>query len=139
MSISVKMKEELWCNNAAVQDRAFFRAAADLEIFTDASTVGWGGCLNHQSTGGSWSLAESSLHINALELKAILFTLQAFRQEIRGKHVKVFCDNSTAVTYVNEMGGKQVQENSYGHILRGGQTFVVEGASIPLLPLCQTS
>ena len=38
-----------------------------------------------------------------------MFTLQAFRQELRGKHIKVFCDNSTAVTYVNEMGGTKSQ------------------------------
>lgn len=107
MPISVDMKQELlwWCKNAAVQDRLIFRPAAELELFTDASNTGWGGSLNQVSTGGSWLLEETSLHINALELKAILFTLQAFRQEVKGKHVKVFCDNSTAVSYVNEMGG----------------------------------
>lgn len=107
MLISADMKSELlwWCANAATQKRDIFRAAADIEVFTDASTVGWGGSLHMVPTGGSWSLEELSLHINALELKAILFTLQAFTQELRNKHVKVFCDNTTAVTYVNEMGG----------------------------------
>ncbi|XP_045124296.1 uncharacterized protein LOC123512156 [Portunus trituberculatus] len=106
MPISEEMKQELlwWCKNA-VQDRVIFRSAAELELFTNASNSGWGGSLNQVSPGSSWSLEETSLHINALELKAILFTLQAFWQEVKGKHIKNFCDNSTAVTYVNEMGG----------------------------------
>lgn len=45
------------------------------------------------------------MRINALELKAILFALQAFSRELCGTHVKVFCDNTTAVTCVNVMGG----------------------------------
>lgn len=49
------------------------------------------------------------MHINALELKAILFTLRTFERELTDKHVKVFCDNTTAVTYVNEMGGTKSQ------------------------------
>ena len=49
------------------------------------------------------------MQINALELKAILFTLRTFAQELTCKHVKVFYDNTTAVTYVNEMGGPKSQ------------------------------
>ena len=45
------------------------------------------------------------LHINARELMAILFTLKSFTHRLRGLHIKVLCDNTTAINYVNEMGG----------------------------------
>ena len=107
MPVSRDMKSDLtwWVNNVSVQCRKIFRASAESHLFTDASATGWGGHLQHRTAGGSWSSDERLLHINALELKAILFALQAFSHDLRGKHVKVFCDNTTAVTYVNEMGG----------------------------------
>ncbi|XP_071518361.1 uncharacterized protein [Panulirus ornatus] len=48
--------------------------------------------------------SESALHINAKELKAISLVVRSFASLLKG-HVRVFCDNTTAVTYVNEMGG----------------------------------
>lgn len=30
--------------------------------------------------------------------------IQMFRPVLKGKHIKVFCDNTTGITYVNEMG-----------------------------------
>ena len=35
-----------------------------LQIFTDASTEGWGAHLNERTARGAWSLPESKLHIN---------------------------------------------------------------------------
>ncbi|XP_076035570.1 uncharacterized protein LOC143021751 [Oratosquilla oratoria] len=69
------------------------------------SDLGWGGCMNHQSVNGRWTTEEKKLHINARELIAVLLTLKSFANEVRGKHIKVFCDNTTAVNYINEMGG----------------------------------
>ena len=39
-----------------------------LQIFTDASKEGWGTHLNKHTARGTWSLPESKLHINYLEL-----------------------------------------------------------------------
>lgn len=107
MPVTEDMKTDLrwWVNQVIVQDRKIFRKSPDIELYTDASDLGWGGCLNSQTTGGRWCREEIQLHINARELKAIFLTLKSFAQEVRGKHVKVFCDNTTAITYVNEMGG----------------------------------
>ena len=41
-----------------------------LQIFTDASKEAWGTHLNEHTSRGTWSLPESKLHINYLELKA---------------------------------------------------------------------
>ena len=43
-----------------------------LQIFTDASKEGWGAHLNEHTARGDWPLPESKLHINYLELKAVL-------------------------------------------------------------------
>ena len=41
-----------------------------VQIFTDASKEGWGTHLDEHTARGTWSLPESKLHINQLELKA---------------------------------------------------------------------
>ena len=47
-----------------------------LQIFTDTSKEGWGAHVNKHMARGSWSLPESKLHINYLELKAVLLALK---------------------------------------------------------------
>ena len=46
-----------------------------LQVFTDASKEGWGAHLNDFTARGTWSLPESKLHINYLELQAVLLAL----------------------------------------------------------------
>ena len=50
-------------------------------IFTDASNTG------QNSTGGIWSLSEKHLHINLLEMKAVLLALQFFKTDCRNIQV----------------------------------------------------
>ena len=50
-----------------------------LQIFTDASKEGWGAHLNEHTVRGTWSLPESKLHINYLELKAVFLALKEFK------------------------------------------------------------
>ena len=47
-------------------------------IYTDSSFQGWGASMGNVSTGGSWLSNESLMHINVLELKAILLALKSF-------------------------------------------------------------
>ena len=44
-----------------------------LQIFTDASKEGWVTHLNEHTARGTWSLPESQLHINYLELKSVFY------------------------------------------------------------------
>ena len=76
-----------------------------LQIFTDASKEGWGAHLNEHIARGTWSLPESKLHINYLELKAVLLALKEFRALCIGKIVLVATDNTTVVAYINKEGG----------------------------------
>ena len=50
-----------------------------LQIFTDASKEGWGAHLKELTARGSWSVPESKLHINYLELKAVFLALKEFQ------------------------------------------------------------
>ena len=54
---------------------------------------------------GVGSDQEKLLHINLLEMKALFLRLQAFQEDVSGRHVTVMCDNSTVVAYVNKQGG----------------------------------
>ena len=76
-----------------------------LQIFTDASKEGWGAHLNECTARGTWSVPESKLHINHLELKAVFLALKEF-QDLRSNNiVLVATDNTTVVAYVNKEGG----------------------------------
>ena len=69
-----------------------------LQIFTDASKEGWGAHLNEHTARGSWSLPESKLHINSLELKAVFLALKEFQDLCTDKIVLVATDNTTVVS-----------------------------------------
>ena len=47
-------------------------------IYTDASLECWGASMGNVSTGGAWLPDEKLMHINVLELKAILLALKSF-------------------------------------------------------------
>ena len=61
--------------------------------------------LNECTARGIWSLPESELHINYLELKAVFLALKEFQDLCIHKIVLVATDNTTAVSYINKEGG----------------------------------
>ena len=76
-----------------------------LQIFTDASKEGWGAHLNEFTARGTWSVPESKLHINYLELKEVFLALKEFQNLCVDKMVLVATDNTTVVAYINKEGG----------------------------------
>lgn len=109
MHISESMKKQLqwWVDNVDTQCRKISHGNPDITIQTDASHIGYGMVLGSTQCGGKWSQNEKDYHINALELLAILYSLKAFVREIRNKHVRVLTDSTTAMSYVNNMGGSK--------------------------------
>ena len=79
-----------------------------LQILTDASNEGWGAHLDGHTARGTWSLPESKLHINHLELKAVFLALKEFRTLVCNKTVLIATDNTTVVAYINKEGGDEV-------------------------------
>ena len=69
-------------------------------IYTDASLEGWGASMGNVSTGGAWLPDEKLMHINVLELKAILLALKSF---VKTSH-KHMSDNTTTIYCINKMG-----------------------------------
>ena len=77
-----------------------------LQIFTDASKEGWGAHLNERTARGTWSVPESKLHVNHLELIAVFLALKEFQDLCSNNTVLVATDNTTVVAYINkEWGG----------------------------------
>lgn len=107
MNISPPMKSDLqwWINNIHSQVRQIRRENPSVIIHTDSSRSGWGAKLGTEKIGGHWLEREQEYHINALEMLAVLFALQAFQHLIKGKYIKVFTDSTTTVSYVNNFGG----------------------------------
>ena len=60
--------------------------------------------MESKSTGRFFSILEKKDHINVLDLKAVLFRLRSLAKDLRSTHIKVLCDNSTAVACINKFG-----------------------------------
>ncbi|CAB4032873.1 Transposon Ty3-G Gag-Pol poly, partial [Paramuricea clavata] len=74
------------------------------KITTDASLSGWGAEYQDISTGGMWTKSEATNHINYLEMLAIFLGLQTFAKNLNNTHIRIMCDNTTAVNVINHMG-----------------------------------
>ena len=87
MSLSKTAYDDLrwWIDN--VDDVAI--SNPEMVIATDASSTGWGAVLGNKRTRGVWNLHEQQLHINLLELKAILYGLTSLVDQ-RNTHVKIY-------------------------------------------------
>ena len=105
-----------------------------MTLTTDASHSGWGVVCDGVSSSGLRSSEEQAMHISWLELFLVLFGVKCFVHS-HNCLVKVFCDNSTAVAYINNLGGmvssllhavsKSIWEWCLAH------HFMLEAAHIP--------
>ena len=77
----------------------------NIEIFTDASTSGWGVSCGTLKSHGFWGEEERRLHINELELKTAFIGLKCFAHDLQGCNVLLRIDNTTEISYINRMGG----------------------------------
>lgn len=85
--------------------KAVLRRAPDMVIETDASNIGWGATCQESRTGGPWSRTESHLHINCLELLAATLAVKCFAKRANNIVIHLKMDNTSALTYINKMGG----------------------------------
>ena len=79
----------------------------DVRLSSDASRTGWGAVCLDVRTGGPWTFSELALYINALELLAALKALvvKSFTSSLHDCSVEIQIDNTTAVSYINKLGG----------------------------------
>ena len=121
MCLSGAALEDLnwWVVHLPSANKNIYHSPPNIVVHTDASNIGWGARLsNGITTRGIWSQAEASHHINYLELQAVYLALSSMLNNETDVHVRVMCDNVTAVTYINEMGGcKSAQCNSVAKLI----------------------
>ncbi|XP_028404044.1 uncharacterized protein LOC114526666 [Dendronephthya gigantea] len=106
MVFSPKAKSELnwWVANVTTAYQRLEREAPQSTIYTDASLSGWGAEFQGNATGGNWTEAESKMHINYLEMLAIYLGLKTFLSKKVRLHIRIMCDNTSAVSILNHMG-----------------------------------
>ncbi|XP_062571921.1 uncharacterized protein LOC134233885 [Saccostrea cucullata] len=97
-----------WINNVERFPRFINIDKPVLVIKTDSSLAGWG--IFNENNGdcyqGEWLDEDKEKHINFLELKVGLIALSKFCNDLQEGHVKLYMDNTVAVTYISKMGGK---------------------------------
>ena len=76
-------------------------------MISDASLLGWGAVCDGRRIQGRWSKLESSNHINYLELLAAFYALQSFANDKQNTYIQLKLDNSTAISYINNLGGNK--------------------------------
>lgn len=78
-----------------------------LEIYSDACRSGWGAVCEDGKIHGSWKSTEQEHHINYLELLAAFLGLKSFASNHLNCSILLRIDNTTAICYINRMGGIQ--------------------------------
>ena len=96
-----------WESNVLSRSKKIRVGKPNLTIVTDASELGWGAVSDGERTGGRWLDDEIDRHINVLELHAILLGLKSFFSQRTDVEILVKTDNTTAISYINRMGGSR--------------------------------
>ena len=81
---------------------------ADITIFLDASTQGWGAHMGDSQILGTWAPTGRRLYINCLELKVVMLLLHHEAPVLHGCQVMIATGNTMVVSYINKQGGTQL-------------------------------
>ena len=107
MSLSPQAKQELgwWIDNiAAAISKPNHCTKPDLVIQSNASNSGWAAVWDEVTTGGRLAECQQVEHINVLEVQEGFYGLKALCGRESGLHIQIEFNNSTAVSYLNDMG-----------------------------------
>ncbi|XP_072002545.1 uncharacterized protein [Engystomops pustulosus] len=102
---AVKQSLEWWIDTSNLGRGISWHPWPVLNIRTDASQSGWGADIAGLPVQGLWPSSIRSRSSNFRELRAVLETLRASAQSLRGKHVRIYSDNTTTVAYLRHQGG----------------------------------
>jgi hypothetical protein len=108
MWISDTVKSDLtwWLENLGHTKAHIGEQYPDFVIHTDASLQGYGFFVPESGiqAGSRWGAEESDYHINVLELLAIDYSLKATVADRHDIHVRIMCDNTTAIAGIRKQG-----------------------------------
>ena len=74
--------------------------------------MGWRAVCAGEKIGGRWTDQERRLHINCLELMAVFHAVQTSAKDKRHMVIQVHLDNTTAVAYINHLGGTKSPDST---------------------------
>ena len=119
MELSAKALSHVqwWIQNLDSVYRSLKPLPVNVIIYSDASKKGWGATMDEHHTYGQWLETEwSEGDINIMEITAAKFALLVFqnfisipppRKHVFSTHIRFMVDNTTAVAYINHMGGSK--------------------------------
>ncbi len=101
------LRDIRWWQNAGIVEMGYPPQPLphDLSVYTDSSVTGWGAHLGDLTVYEVWSPQTARLHINNLELMAVVLALEHWQVQLRSKVVFVVTDNTTVMSYINKQGG----------------------------------
>ena len=106
VSRSARKDLEWWISTTSLPARSLYSFSPDITLYSDSSSTVWGGwTTNNERTFGFWSQLESKLHVNILELEAVLILFQCFSRQSSNCSILIRTDSSTVVAYINKQGG----------------------------------
>ena len=95
-----------WCDEVRLEEGVSLEShRPDLMFWSDAFDQGWEATMSDQFRSGLWSEEEALYFINAKELLAVEKGLLSLLSLLRGCSVAVFCNNTTALSYLRHQGG----------------------------------
>ena len=107
ISVTPEMRQDLlWSYNNinSLAQGPIHPPLVSKQITSDSSSKGWGAWSDDDSTGGSWNETDRQLHINALELKAILLAVKNLAAHLSDTSIAIRTDNTTAMHCINNFG-----------------------------------
>lgn len=88
-----------------------WKPARVVQLFSDASTLGWGAHCRGRRAGGLWLKEKEQFHINTLEMIAVYRALLSFVELLRGKKVQILTDSMTVKSDLTKGGSKDAIRN----------------------------
>ena len=114
---SFKLYLKVWTQTSMYREINIPNSHIDMELYTDASNLGWGGALigqnNILSINNVWQHHESTLHINVKELLACFYSIQHFANKIRNKSILIHIDSQVTNCWIKKQGSIK---NSLAHV-----------------------
>ena len=114
MNVSEVVRTDLhwWLNHLGHTSGLIQVQYPDFLIYTDASLQGYGFFVPESGiqAGSRWSADEAFHHINVLEMLAIDFALKATVADKHDIHVRIMCDNTTAIAGIRKQGSTRTPE-----------------------------
>ena len=95
-------------NGISILRNVQWLSSEKLELFTDASNLGFAGVLQGKLFQGRWPLSWLDKHISVKELFPIVLALKILPSYLRDMQLLVLCDNESVVYVINKMTSSEV-------------------------------